>query len=103
MRSAPLDRLERVLGRVLRIGSMLSTSILALGLLVALVAPSSAAGPAVIRAGLLVLLATPVARVVTSVFEYASDRDWLFASLTFVVLAIVVGSLLVGLLSGVRS
>jgi uncharacterized membrane protein len=97
MKQAQLDRLEHALGRILLIGSLVSTAILALGLGMALVAPASAAGPAVIRAGLLVLLATPVARVVASVFEYASDRDWLFAALTFVVLSIILGSLLFGI------
>ena len=99
MRPAQLDRLERVLGRILRIGSLASTAILTVGLGLALAAPASAVGPAVIRAGLLVLLATPVARVVASVIEYTSDRDWLFAGLTSIVLAIILGSLLAGLAS----
>jgi uncharacterized membrane protein len=96
MTQAQLDRLEHVVGVVLRIGALVSTAILALGLAVALARPSSAAGPAVIRAGLLVLLATPVARVIASVLDYARDRDWLFAALTFIVLVIVLGSLIVG-------
>ena len=98
MKDEEVDRLERVVGRVLWIGSVTSTSILAVGLLLALVVPSFAPAPAITRVGLFVLLLTPVARVVASVFEYTRDRDWLFALLTFIVLAIVVSSLLIGVL-----
>jgi len=98
MNDEEMDRLERLVGRVLRAGSLGSTSILAIGLLLALVVPSFGPAHTITQAGLFVLLLTPVARIVASVFEYTRDRDWLFASLTFVVLAIVVGSLLVGVL-----
>jgi len=98
MRDQELDRLEHVVGRVLRTGSIASTAILAVGLALALLLPPFSHAQTVIRVGLFVLLLTPVARVVASVFEYTRDRDWLFAALTAIVLAIVVGSLLVGLL-----
>ena len=98
MRDAEIDRLERVVGRVLRVGAIASTSILAVGLSLTLVVPSFTPARSILRAGLLVLLLTPVSRVVASVVEYTRDRDWLFAALTFVVLAIVVTSLLVGVL-----
>ncbi len=98
MKDTEIDRLERVVGHVLKIGSIASTSILAVGLLLALVMPSFAPAQTITRLGLFVLLLTPVARVVASVFEYVRDRDWLFASLTFTVLAIVLGSLLYGVL-----
>jgi uncharacterized membrane protein len=96
MNDEELERLERVVGRVLRIGSLTSASILAVGLL-ALVVPSFAPARTIIRVGLFVLLLTPVARVVASVVEYVRDRDWLFASLAFIVLVIVLASLLVGI------
>ncbi len=99
MRDDELDRLEHVVGLVLRIGSLASTAILAVGLAIALLFPAFAAAQTIIRAGLLVLLLTPVSRVVASVVEYSTDRDWLFATLTFIVLAIVVGSLVVGVLA----
>ncbi len=97
MRDEEIDRLERVLGHVLRIGALSSTSILAVGLGLALLLPSFGPAQAIIRVGLFVLLLTPVARVVASVIEYAQDRDWLFAGLTFIVLAIIVSSLVIGI------
>ncbi len=97
MRDDEIDRLERVVGHVLRIGALSSTAILAVGLGLALLMPWFGAAQAIIRIGLFVLLLTPVARVVASVVEYTQDRDWLFAGLTFIVLAIIIGSLLIGI------
>ncbi len=46
--------------------------------------------------GLLVLLATPIVRVVGSVIAFAYERDWRFAGITFLVLVIVLSSVLLG-------
>ncbi len=92
------DRLESVLGTVLRVGSLTSTAILAVGLIVTLAFPAYRPAHTLTRVGLLVLLLTPVARVVASVFEYVHERDWLFALMTLIVLVIILGSLLVGTL-----
>ena len=46
-----------------------------------------------IQLGLLLLIATPVARVAFSVIAYVSERDWLYAAITLVVLAILLYSL----------
>lgn len=46
--------------------------------------------------GLLVLLATPVLRVVGSILAFAYERDWRFAGITLVVLIIVISSILLG-------
>ena len=102
MKDQEIDRLEAIVGRVLRIGSIASASILAVGLLLTLAVPSFAPAQTITRFGLFVLLLTPVSRVVASVVEYSRDRDWLFTALTFVVLAIVIGSLLVGALTEAR-
>ncbi len=46
--------------------------------------------------GLLVLLATPIVRVVGSIFAFAYERDWRFAGITLLVLTIVLSSILLG-------
>ncbi|MGA3293047.1 MAG: DUF1634 domain-containing protein [Candidatus Acidiferrales bacterium] len=46
-----------------------------------------------IQLGLLLLIATPVARVAFSVLAFAEQRDWLYVSITLVVLAVLVYSL----------
>ena len=91
------DRLERWLGRILTAGVVTSTVLLTAGLLLQLLGVEPGATAALTRAGLIVLMATPVARVVVSVIEYSFERDWLFAVLTTTVLAILLGSLAVAL------
>lgn len=84
-------QLEILIGRVLRIGVMLSTVCLALGLAMALVRPH--ASPWLLNAGILLLIATPAARVVLSIVEYAIARDRLFLFLTCIVfLELVAGA-----------
>jgi uncharacterized membrane protein len=49
---------------------------------------------AIIQFGLLVLIATPIARVIFSIFAFAAERDWLYVAITLIVLAILLASLL---------
>ena len=91
------DRLERWLGKILTAGVATSTGLLAAGLLLQLLGVEPGATAALTRAGLIVLMATPVARVVVSVIEYSVERDWLFAILTTTVLVILLGSLAVSM------
>lgn len=46
--------------------------------------------------GLLVLVATPIMRVIGSTFAFLYERDWRYALITFVVLVVVTLSLLLG-------
>ena len=48
---------------------------------------------AVIQFGILVLIATPVARVLFSMLGFALERDWMYVSVTAVVLALLLYSL----------
>ena len=79
-------RLERVIGIVLLAGVRASSVCLAVGLVLALVMGDSRIAAILLQAGIIVLLATPVARVIVSIVQYASQRDWGFTLLTAVVL-----------------
>jgi len=46
-----------------------------------------------IQLGLLLLIATPIARVALSVVEFARERDWLYVTTTLIVLAVLIFSL----------
>lgn len=46
--------------------------------------------------GLIVLLATPILRVLGSVFAFAYERDWRYAGITFLVLMVVMASIVLG-------
>ena len=48
---------------------------------------------AIIQLGILILIATPVARVAFSVFAFAEERDWLYVIVTLIVLALLLFSL----------
>jgi uncharacterized membrane protein len=78
--------LERTIAIVLRAGVTLSSACLALGLIAALVAGQSEFSRILLHTGLIVLFATPVTRVVVSIVQYVSQRDWTFAALTTIVL-----------------
>jgi uncharacterized membrane protein len=48
---------------------------------------------AIIQLGLLILIATPVARVAFSVVAFAEERDWMYVIVTLIVLGLLLYSL----------
>ena len=48
---------------------------------------------AIIQFGLLLLIATPVARVTFSVWAFARERDWVYVGVTLIVLGLLLFSL----------
>lgn len=114
-------RLEVIIGNLLRVGVLLAAGIVTAGGVIYLLqhmgarvdyrhfaaAPESARTVAgivesaialrsegLIQLGLLLLIATPVARVAMAVAGFAMERDWLYVSVSAVVLAVLVYSLL---------
>lgn len=79
-------KLEERLGQILRVGVTASSVCLGVGLVLSLMTGALAAGGALMTAGLVMLMATPVARVAASVVEYGVHRDWTFFTLTAIVL-----------------
>lgn len=123
MTHAPLDdkRIEVMIGNLLRYGVLTAATLVTVGALIYLVRhglepanfsvfrgeaaalrtiPDIVAGAlqfrgkSIIQFGLLVLIATPVARVVFSVFAFVIERDYLYVVLTLIVLAVLLYSLL---------
>jgi uncharacterized membrane protein len=113
-------RLEIVLGSLLRIGVIVSASVVLLGGVIYLIRhggeaseygafrgePSdlrSVAGilrdvlqlesRAILQFGFLLLIATPVVRVALSLVGFARQRDWLYVAATAIVLALLLYSL----------
>ncbi|MFZ2059299.1 MAG: DUF1634 domain-containing protein [Acidimicrobiales bacterium] len=56
-------------------------------------------GEAIIVAGVLVLILTPVAGLATSALAFARRRDWLFTAISATVLSVILGSFVVGWLT----
>lgn len=78
--------LERSIGRVLRLGILASSACLACGLILALRDGNGRLAQGLLTTGIVVLLATPAARVLVSVIDYARRGEWLFVALTLIVL-----------------
>jgi uncharacterized membrane protein len=92
-----MNDLEVTLGRLLRIGVTISALALGAGLAVAMTLGAGALSTFLLTAGVLLLLATPIARVVVSSVGYARRREWLFVILTMIVLGELIASIAVAL------
>jgi uncharacterized membrane protein len=113
-------RIEQVVGNLLRIGVIIAAAVVAAGAMVFLVRhggeppqykifrgePSnlsqvggivsdafSGHSRGLIQLGLLLLIATPVARVVFSIFGFALERDHTYVLITLIVLGVLAFSL----------
>ena len=80
------QRLETTIGEVLRFGTITSSTMFAIGLVMTVVGYQPVVAQLLLATGLVILLATPPARVVVSVIEYVRERDWTFVLLTGIVL-----------------
>jgi uncharacterized membrane protein len=114
------ERVEQILGNLLRIGVTIAAAVVTVGGVIYLLRHGlgfpqyhvfrgeptdlrslrgilsevrSFHGRGVIQFGLLLLIATPVARVVFSVIAFALERDYVYVAVTLIVLAVLVFSL----------
>ena len=94
--------LERLIGHVLRAGVVASSVSLTVGLVLALFYGEGGIAGVLLHTGIIVLLATPVARVIVSIVKYASERDWAFTALTLIVLFELMASAAVSLVFNAR-
>ncbi|HEX4606150.1 MAG TPA: DUF1634 domain-containing protein [Candidatus Angelobacter sp.] len=77
---------DRVLSHTLKLGAYAALALIVGGLMLQSVAPW---GAKVTAGGLLVLLATPVLRIVVACIQFLRERDLKYALVSFGVLAIV--------------
>jgi uncharacterized membrane protein len=82
-------RLERQLGRILYAGVMSAAACLAIGLALWMAGTSPAASNTILTTGLVILMLTPLARVVTSLVVYTRMRDWFFVATTVMVFGVL--------------
>jgi uncharacterized membrane protein len=90
-----IDRLEIQVGRLLEAGVLLASACLGVGLLLWFVLGPDRPGRLLLEAGLVVLMLTPLARVVASLVAYVRLRDWFFVATTVLVLLVLVAAWLV--------
>jgi uncharacterized membrane protein len=105
---------DRWTSRVLRLGVWVSASMMILGLFIAAIFPSSIVAlstnptlgilvermfsakfdPVTLMfAGLVMLMFTPILRVITAVFGFAVERDWRFVMVSSIVLCMLAGEI----------
>ena len=84
-----VDRLEATLGRLLRAGVTSAAVCLAIGLAVWMATGGTRLSNGILTAGILILMATPLMRVVVSLAAYARMRDWFFVTTTALVFALL--------------
>ncbi|MEA5077685.1 MAG: DUF1634 domain-containing protein [Anaerolineaceae bacterium] len=106
-------RFDETLHKLLLIGLYLSVALILFGLGLALFTQQSVSdkvfpleslisgivsmnASSFLSLGLLVLIATPIIRVVTSFISFLVEKDWRFAAITLVVLVTVLVSILLG-------
>lgn len=77
--------IEVILARLLRIGSGIAASLLCAGVLAMSLGFSNLV-PRLFSSGVLVLLSTPVMRVMVAGIVFVKKKDWLFSFFCFVVL-----------------
>ena len=99
--SVDMTRLERIVGTVLRLGVAASSACLTLGLVLLFVGGAASAS-LLLHIGIVILLVTPVARVVVSLVQYAGARDWTFVTLTAIVLVELMASAVAALVFNKR-
>ncbi|MGH9347142.1 MAG: DUF1634 domain-containing protein [Vicinamibacterales bacterium] len=77
----------------LRLVDVVTTVLLVGGLALTVAQPAGAIAKAALPAGLLLLMATPVARLVTAITQEARAREWAYAGLGVLVLALLACSI----------
>jgi uncharacterized membrane protein len=93
MNEDALERLEAQLGKLLLVGVISAATLLFAGIVLWAINVDPAVANGLLNAGLLVLMATPILRVVVSVIEYAKIKDWFFVVTTLGVLAVLLVSI----------
>ena len=92
---AEVAALELILARFLRIGSVIAALLLGRGIALMILGLTGLA-PRLITAGLLVLLGTPVLRVVVAGVIFVREKEWAFAFFSVVVLCAVAAGIYLG-------
>ena len=106
----PLARhpvIERHLARLLGAGTALASLIVAIGMLLgwsaALAPVPMATGAGVVSVGIALFLMLPVLRLAVMLWIFLRERDYRFAAITSLVLAVIAASVVLGIVFGAHS
>lgn len=116
MNKQEMNNIELIIGKILRIGVIISVAVMIIGLLMLMIEgnggysanqfPTSfkaigqgllALKPdAVLMLGVFLLILTPVLRVVVSIYAFFKEHDYLYTYITMFVLIILLGAMIAG-------
>lgn len=109
-----IHRMEMFISRLMRVSVQISGSLIALGVTIFLITGNDAcpinmfniqwvlygepflAPSHIIFLGFMILIGTPLLRILTSVFVYAKSKDWMFTIITGLVLTVLIVSMVLG-------
>ena len=109
-----IHQMEVFISRIMRLSVQISGGLIALGIVILLVTGNNSCPPNIfdthwviygdpffapshiIFLGFIILIGTPLLRILTSVIVYAKTKDWTFTIITGLVLAVLVVSMLLG-------
>ena len=96
------NQIERHMGRLLQAGVLVSAAVMAVGGAMYLAGHGGqppdlgtfhkaawTADTRILQIGILLMIATPIARVAFAIFAFARVKDWLYAALGAMVLALI--------------
>ena len=115
-KSSRVEAVELAISKLLRIGVVIAAAVIAVGLIQLLITGQTGYAPdeyphqlhgiieglgswksaAVIEAGLLLLILTPVFRVLVSLIAFAQEKDYRFVAISAIVLVILIISFVLG-------
>ncbi len=95
-KTTALDSMEDIVGRLLQIGTTAASVLVGVGLVVLFLGIAPALAPKLITAGLIILVSTPVLRVVAALGVFVREKDWIFAAISTTVLVVLGVGVLLG-------
>jgi uncharacterized membrane protein len=87
-----IERLELQVGRLLQAGVVTAAVSLITGLTLWMILGPGRPANLLLTGGLIVLMLTPLARVLASLVAYVRLRDWFFVATTVIVLVVLVAA-----------
>lgn len=87
-----IERLELQVGRLLHAGVWTAAACLTVGLVLSMALGSGRLPDTLLTVGLVVLMITPLARVLASLVAYIRLRDWFFVATTVMVFVVLVAA-----------
>lgn len=111
-----MNRIELIIGKILRIGVIISATIMIIGLAIFLITGHSGypgnshptnfltifkgimqlKSYAIMMLGIFCLILTPVLRVIVSIYSFYKENDWLYVWITLFVLVVLIISFIIG-------